>query len=664
MIRYGSGAVAFCLILAWAEPARAGLPLSEVQKIIASDGQASDLFGWRVAIDGNTAIVGAPLHDVIASDQGEAYIFQRDLLTGVWSQAQQLFPGDPGVDNLFGNSVAISGDFAVVGAPGNDIGSAVDQGAAYVFARNQGGSGNWGQVLKLIASDGRGAQGLVPGDGFGQAVGISGNTIVVGAPFHQVGTDVSGAAYIFLGNGIGGWNQMNELSSGKPEEQFGDSVAIDGQTVAVGSPAGVVGPGGLAYVFARDQGGPGQWGLMKEINLQSSYFLGDDNPVVVAINQDTVVVGASGARVGTNLEQGISSVHERNAGGVGNWGQVAVLVAADAMAGEQFGLSVGVSGDRIAVGKPRSGAIGSGAVYLFDRNQGGTEAWGQFQKLTAAEGQNDDIFGASLALGEVTLLVGAARDDVGTNVDQGSAYFFSRPTPLVFPSAVVQSVGSTTLQAPLGTASDTAASASTLFLQVNGSTSATVNGVTLSNLTIDSSGVIRADVSAACNARAATFTLTVADPSGLSAELAFTINSAPSNPPVLQLRPGTTLWPPDHKYRTVGTAQMVASAIDDCDGDLASHVVIEQITSDEPDDAPGDSDGSTTQDAVIATCQSASLRAERDERRNGRVYGVTLRVADSEGNVARAVFPVAVPISLGTPAIDDGPAFTVEGSCQ
>ena len=138
------------------------------------------------------------------------------------------------------------------------------------------------------------------------------------------------------------------------------------------------------------------------------------------------------------------------------------------------------------------------------------------------------------------------------------------------------------------------------------------------------------------------------------------------DPPMITLKAPISLWPPNHRYRVVIMSQMVQSASDAEDGNLINSVVIEKVTSDEPDNAPGDGDGNTSNDIVIAgNCKSVRLRSERDETKNGRVYSVTLRVADSAGNVTRAVFKVSVPLNQsGAPAVDSGPALTVTSACQ
>jgi hypothetical protein len=139
----------------------------------------------------------------------------------------------------------------------------------------------------------------------------------------------------------------------------------------------------------------------------------------------------------------------------------------------------------------------------------------------------------------------------------------------------------------------------------------------------------------------------------------------PDTPPTITLNAPISLWPPNHTYRTVTVSQMVQSASDPEDGNLINAVRIEKVTSDEPDDAPGGNDGDTSNDIAIAgTCTSVNLRAERDQTKNGRVYSVTLRVADSAGTITRTVFKVSTPLDQMLPAIEDAPVLTVTSTCQ
>jgi hypothetical protein len=156
---------------------------------------------------------------------------------------------------------------------------------------------------------------------------------------------------------------------------------------------------------------------------------------------------------------------------------------------------------------------------------------------------------------------------------------------------------------------------------------------------------------------------TAVDAAGNSSTCSFTVTVKDIDPPVITLNGQTiTLWPPDHKYTTIQVADLVASASDLCDpGVNINSVVIASVTSDEPENSAGD--GNTVNDIVIADgCKSVQLRAERMGGGNGRVYTITFKVTDSSGNSTTATAEVTVPSSQnGSPAIDDGPHYTVNG---
>ena len=161
--------------------------LSEVKKLTFSDAEAGDNFGRSVAVSGDTAVVGAQF----AAVGGAVYIVQRDQGgADNWGEVKKLTASDAEEGALFGWSVAVSGDTVVVGAAGEDS-AAPDAGAAYVFERDQGGADNWGETKKLTAFDPQ-ADAL-----FGRSVAVSGDTAVVGAPREHAGAFWSGAAYVF-----------------------------------------------------------------------------------------------------------------------------------------------------------------------------------------------------------------------------------------------------------------------------------------------------------------------------------------------------------------------------------------------------------------------------------------------------------------------------------
>jgi hypothetical protein len=195
----------------------------EQQKLTASDGAAGDLFGISVAISGELALVGARRDDDNGESSGSAYVFERS--GSVWSQVAKLTASDGVRAGFFGTSVAISGDLAVVGAFQNDDGD--NSGSAYVFDASAG----WSEVARLTASDG------ALNDGFGGSVAISGDLALVGAFSDDDGGQLSsGSAYVFE-RSEGVWSQVAKLTATDAAEsdQFGVSVSISGDLALVGA---------------------------------------------------------------------------------------------------------------------------------------------------------------------------------------------------------------------------------------------------------------------------------------------------------------------------------------------------------------------------------------------------------------------------------------------
>jgi len=172
-----------------------------LSKLLTSDaGAPEDHYGWAVSVSGDVAVAGAQDANIgNNADQGAAYVFERNQGgNDNWGLVKKLIASDGAALDDFGYSVSVSGDIIVVGAPVDDIGINGNQGSAYVFERNRGGPNNWGQVKKLTASDG------AAGDQFGFSVGVSADVIVVGA---VVDDNVRGSAYVFERNrgGANNW---------------------------------------------------------------------------------------------------------------------------------------------------------------------------------------------------------------------------------------------------------------------------------------------------------------------------------------------------------------------------------------------------------------------------------------------------------------------------
>jgi hypothetical protein len=394
---------------------RSGSTWTQQAQLTAADGAANDRLGISVALSGDTAIVGANLDDIGANgNQGSAYVFTRSGST--WTQEAQLTAAGGALNNQFGISVAFSGDTAIVGSQFNTVGANPGQGSAYVFTRS---GSTWTQQAQLTAADG------ALNDLFGFSVAISGDTAIVGAFVNDVGANANqGSAYVFTRSGST-WTQQAQLTAtdGAAEDNFGFSVAISGDTAVVGAPLddlGANGDQGSAWVFSR----VGSAWIGPDLQaIASDGAAGDRFGTSVAISGDTAIVGASEDSVGANGAQGSAYVFTRS-GSV--WTQQAQLTAADGAFADFFGSSVALSGDTAIVGAFASDVgsnVDAGSAYVFTRS--GT-TWTQQAKLTAADGASGDNFGVSIALSGDTAVVGARGDDMGANFDQGSAYVFTR----------------------------------------------------------------------------------------------------------------------------------------------------------------------------------------------------------------------------------------------
>lgn len=237
------------VVLAFAtSPAAAQCELHETQKLIASNGGASDGFGYAVSISGNTLVFGAGSHDCAAGTNcGSAYVFR---LNGAnWVQEAELIPSDPAPGDGFGGAVAVDGDRIVVGAAGSDPNGLNAAGAAYIF-RFDGTV--WVQEIKLTAPD------AAQSDYFGYSVAVLGDRVFVGAPYKDVvGNHNAGAVYVFRRQGAVWVKEgMLALSGNCIDVYFGLVVSVHGDRALVGMEedcyGNVASPLGGAIVFRRE----------------------------------------------------------------------------------------------------------------------------------------------------------------------------------------------------------------------------------------------------------------------------------------------------------------------------------------------------------------------------------------------------------------------------
>jgi hypothetical protein len=370
------------------------------QKITASDGAANDLFGYSVALSGDTALVGAYDRN---DGTGAAYVFVRSGTN--WVLQAVLTAGDGRAGDRFGIAVALSGDTALIGADGESTSPHEGQGAAYLFTRL---GTTWSPPTKLIAGDAGSF------DHFGSAVALSGDTALVSAPHDTVGTNVSqGSAYVFTRAG-GIWTPRAHLTAydGAAFDWFGYTVALYGNTALIGVPNGdvdAITDQGSAYVFTRS----GEtWTPSAKLTVAEGVE-SDRFGYAVALSDDTALVSS----IAANSSQGAAYVFT---GSGANWSQPVQLAAAGGADYDHFGWSLSLSGNLALVGaRPSNGRRGS--AYVFSRS--GT-AWLQQTQLLASDGTSDDQFANSLALSGNWALVGAPNATASSNDYQGAAYFY------------------------------------------------------------------------------------------------------------------------------------------------------------------------------------------------------------------------------------------------
>ncbi|MCG8573315.1 MAG: T9SS type A sorting domain-containing protein [Flavobacteriales bacterium] len=365
---------------------------NQVQKLVPSDRAENDNFGFSVSISGDYLVVGAPSEDEdeeggsTVSNAGSAYIFAKDE-DGLWVETQKIVAGDRGVNDYFGRSLSLSGDYLILGAHLEDEdegggGFMTSAGSAYIFEKD--GFGVWNQVEKIVSDD------RASNDQFGIEVDISGNYAVVGAWYEDEdeagGSSIvdAGSAYVFERDGGGAWSQVQKLVSSDRSaiDYFGRSVCISGSTVVVG-----------AWFEDHDEMG--------------------ENPMS----------DAGSVYVFVQDEDGI-------------WNQTQKLVPSDRAAGDNFGRNISIADELLIVGAYREDhdeeggdfMSNSGAAYLFERPFDGV--WYEIKKLVASDRSANDNFGCDVAISSVgDIICGANNEDEdaeggATILNAGSVYFF------------------------------------------------------------------------------------------------------------------------------------------------------------------------------------------------------------------------------------------------
>jgi FG-GAP repeat len=399
-------------------------PISLVQlaDLTPSVRATNDWFGISIAVSGNTVVVGD--FDANIETYGAVYVYVKPA--SGWTnmtQVAKLTSSDNGEG--FGTSVAISGNTIVVGAANtsnfNRLHSdapTAGPGAAYVFVKPASGWTDATETAKLIASDGQ------PGDAFGDSVSISGATIAVGAFFavDSSGNSFAGKAYVFVRPGTGWAGNLNETakltaSDSQLLNYMGASIAISGNTVVAGA-YGHNNFQGTAYVFAEPSTGWASMTQTGELTASDGKGSADFGFSSAISSGNTVVIGAPNAFSG----KGAAYVFVKPSSGWTSMTQTAEMRAPNAVQGDGFGQSAGISGNAVVIGSPGTtvGAHqGQGAAYVFVKPPSGWRNTTRASELTASDGAASDNLGVSASISGFTVVAGAPK-----SATPGSAYVF------------------------------------------------------------------------------------------------------------------------------------------------------------------------------------------------------------------------------------------------
>ncbi|MDK1286780.1 hypothetical protein [Pseudoalteromonas umbrosa] len=376
------------------------------QKLLPHDGKAEDSFGFSVAVDGTTALVGAFKADTkTIQNAGAAYVYA--LGSNGWYQQAKLIAEPAFSEDTLGGNVALKNNMAILGVSRRDS-RGKDSGAVVVFEKQ---AEAWTQKQILTAIDGK------AGDVFGQSIALTERFLVIGAPHSDAPHKDSGSAYVYTREN-GAWQYQAKLTAkdGAEDDLFGISVAIDGNTILVGADLHdeIAQEAGAVYAYEFDGK---QWQQQAKLMAKDGGHT-DIFGVRVALQGNTALISARRDDIdGVGVDAGSAYIFERTDG---KWAQTQKLVAPDAHADDRFARGVTLSKDTALISAMHHDANGSnaGAVYVYKKHLG---QWHYTSKIVAKDGKADDKFGWNLALSNHHAIVAAPlRDDNGNS--SGAVY--------------------------------------------------------------------------------------------------------------------------------------------------------------------------------------------------------------------------------------------------
>ena len=374
--------------------------------ILADDGKAGDSFGYGVAIDGTTALVGAFKADIDgAIDAGAAYVYV--LRDNSWSQQAKLVAEPIFAEDTLGGNVALKNDVAMLGVMKRDD-KGKDSGAVVSFEREVS---TWRQRQIFTAPDAK------PGDAFGQSIALTERHLVIGAPRNDALDSDAGAAYIYRRENDT-WRYQTKItaSDGLAGDLFGISVAIDGTTILVGADLNdeKAENAGAVYVYVLEEN---KWEQEAKL-VASDGGKTDIFGVRVALSENTALVSAR--RDDTEelgKDAGSAYIFVRDGS---TWTQQVKLTSPDGQADDRFGRGVALSDDTAIISAMNHDTNGSntGALYTYKK---GPSGWRYTSKFVAKSSMSDDKFGWNVGLSNGVAIVATPYHDA-QGQDSGAVF--------------------------------------------------------------------------------------------------------------------------------------------------------------------------------------------------------------------------------------------------
>ena len=319
--------------------------------LMPSDANDQNEFGYSVDVSGDNIVTGT----FLGSNGGAAYVFNRDNGgTDNWGEVKKLDGSNAGFENSFGVAVSIDREIIAVSEPFAAIGPNQNAGQVFVFSKNQGGVENWGLVTTLTAD--------VPtaNEQFGREISVSGDVLAIGS---RNPSTIKKHVTIHSRDtgGVNTWGRVTgfDLPNGPDFNYDGKGLDLDGDYLVVGNPTE---GNGAAYIFCKDCGGPDNWGLEKRIQpagLQTTFFAS-----TVAIHGDLAIAGAI---QDNSNSSGAAYIFQRDLGGTGNWGLLNKISASDGENLDDFGSDVAINNGVALIGALADDDEGqnAGAAYIF-----------------------------------------------------------------------------------------------------------------------------------------------------------------------------------------------------------------------------------------------------------------------------------------------------------